>query len=105
MAADTDCYDVVWPLGKKAVGSIVAAPRLDTLESKTIGLLWNYLYRGDRCFAILEELLRERYPGIAFISYVQFGNTHGKRETEVLDALPERLAEFGCDAVLSGMGG
>lgn len=102
---ETNRYDVVWPLGRKAVRSNFDAPRLATLEGKTVCELWNYVYYGDQSFAIIEELLKKRYPNIRFINYAQFGNTHGKTEKEVIESLPDKLAEYGCDAVLSGNGG
>ena len=102
---ETGIYDVVWPLGRKTITSGFAAPRLESLEGKTVCELWNYLYGGDQCFPIIEELLKRQYPNIRFINYVEFGNIHGKNEKEVIEALAGKLAEYGCDAVISGTGG
>ena len=66
--------------------------------------MWDYLFRGDDVFDLLEEGLKERYPGVKFVSWREFGSTHGDDEREILDALPERLRELGADAVISGMG-
>ena len=98
-------YRVVWPLGRRGVKTGTAAPRLESLEGKTIGELWNYLYGGDQLFPLIEVLLKERFPHIKFINYAKFGNTHGKKEKEVIAALPGKLAEYGCDAVISATGG
>ena len=50
-----ETYRVVWPRGAKAVQATDVAPRLSTLDGKTIGQLWDDLFRGDEIFPILEE--------------------------------------------------
>ncbi|MBT6278247.1 MAG: hypothetical protein HOI95_29440 [Chromatiales bacterium] len=97
-------YDVVWPRSERRVSLEPLAARLDTLDGKTVVQLWDYLFRGDDVFELLEEGLRERYPDIKFVNWSEFGSTHGEGEHELLDALPERLQELGADAVISGMG-
>ena len=97
-------YAVVWPRGEKTVAVSDLAPRLDTLAGKTVCQLWDYLFRGDEIFPMLETALAERYPDINFVRYEEFGSTHGHEEREILDALPTRLKELGADAVISGMG-
>lgn len=102
--ANTSEYSVVWPRSEKTVDITPLAKRLDTLEGKTVCELWDYLFRGDEIFPWLEDELRERYPGIKFVRYDEFGSTHGEDEAEVLRNLPQRLKELGADAVISGMG-
>ena len=58
-----EIYRVVWPRGARTVQASNVAPRLDTLEGKTVAQLWDYLFRGDEIFAILEEGWQQRYPG------------------------------------------
>ena len=41
-------YSVVWPRSEKTVPVSALAPRLETLEGKTICQLWDYLFRGMR---------------------------------------------------------
>jgi hypothetical protein len=79
------------------------APRLSELEGKTVAQLWDYLYRGDQVFELLEEGLRARFPGVRFVSWREFGSTHGGEERAALAALPQRFKELGVDAVISGM--
>ncbi len=50
-----EMYRVVWPRGARTVQATDVAPRLSTLEGKTIGQLWDDLFRGDEIFPILEE--------------------------------------------------
>ncbi|MBI2987030.1 MAG: hypothetical protein HYY45_09710 [Deltaproteobacteria bacterium] len=80
------------------------AKRLDTLDGKTIGELWNLDFHGDELFRTLETELTRLYPGIKFVSYEVFGSTHGAKEAAVLAALPDKLCENGCEAVISGVG-
>ena len=94
---------VVWPRGRKTVEPRPVAPRLDSLEGKTIGQLWDDLFRGDEIFPILEEELARRFPSVRFVRYDTFGSTHGRDEQRVLAELPARLKELEVDAVISGM--
>lgn len=96
-------YAVVWPRGKKAVDVKPTAPRLATLEGKTIGQLWDRIFRGDEIFPALEEGLSQRFPGVKFINYDVFGSTHGADEHQVLADLPAKLEDLGVDGVISGM--
>ncbi|MCB1740443.1 MAG: hypothetical protein KDK91_08745 [Gammaproteobacteria bacterium] len=97
-------YRVVWPRSERTVAVTELAPRLDTLAGKTVCQLWDYLFRGDEIFPLLEQALSERYPDVRFIRYSEFGSTHGDEEREILESLPQRLRELGVDAVISGMG-
>ena len=80
------------------------APRLDTLEGKTVAQVWDHVFRGDEVFEFLEQGLKERYPGVRFVSWREFGNTHGSEEREVVASLPAKFRSMGVDAVISGMG-
>ena len=77
--------------------------RVDTLEGKTVAQLWDELFKGDIVFELLEEGLKKRYPSIRFVSWREFGSTHGGDERKALAALPQRLKDLGVDAVISGM--
>ena len=80
------------------------AGRLEDLNGKTVCELWDYLFRGDEIFPWVEDALRDRYPGVNFVPYSEFGSTHGDEERAILESLPERLESLGVDAVVSGMG-
>ena len=96
-------YEVYWPRAQRQQQRKALAPRLPSLEGKTVAQLWDFLFRGDEIFEMLEEALKARYPGIRFVSWREFGNTHGRDERQVVAALPERLKALGVDAVISGM--
>ena len=51
-----------------------------------------------------EEGLRERYPNIKWVSYKEFGNTHGGEEREVVASIARKFKELKVDAAISGMG-
>ena len=59
---------------------------------------------ANKVFAALEEGLKARYPGVRFVGWREFGNTHGKDERRILADLPRRFQELGVDAAISGMG-
>jgi hypothetical protein len=97
-------YEVVWPRGPRTIKITRPAKRLTTLKGKTIAQLWDYIFRGDEIFPILEEELGRRFPGTKFVNYQVFGSTHGDDERAVVSGLPASLKEYDCDAVISGMG-
>ena len=97
-------YEVFWPRAERQQKRKALAPRLASLEGKTVAQLWDFVFRGDEIFETLEEALKTRYPGIKFVSWREFGNTHGSDEREVVAALPKKFKEMGVDAVISGMG-
>jgi hypothetical protein len=97
-------YEVVWPRSPRTIKVNPVAKRLDTLRGKTIAQLWDYIFRGDEIFPILEEELSKRFPDTKFINYSVFGSTHGDNEREVVGSIPAKLKQHGADAVISGMG-
>ena len=97
-------YAVHWPRGGKTVDIVPLAKRPDTLEGKTICQLWDYMFRGDEIFPILEKCISERYENVEFINYENFGSTFGGDEHAVLAALPKLLKDLNIDAVISGVG-
>lgn len=104
MAANDGCYEALWPRSPRQSQVKPLAPRLATLDGRTIAQTWDYVFRGDEVFEFLEQGLKARFPGVRFVSWREFGNTHGSDERGVVAALPKRLKELGADAVISGMG-
>jgi len=96
-------YEVFWPRAPRQMQQRELAPRLDSLEGKTIAQLWDYLFKGDEVFALLEQGIRARHPEVRFVSWREFDSTHGDEEKAALAALPERFKQLGVDAVISGM--
>jgi len=97
-------YDVVWPRSPRGVQQHRRAPRLDDLSGRRVAFLWDYVFRGDELFPVLDRELRQRFDGIEIVGYEEFGNLHGADEKERLGRLPDDLRSRGVDAVVSGMG-
>ncbi len=96
-------YEVLWPRAPRQMQQRALAPRLDSLAGKPIAQLWDQLFKGDLVFDLLEQAIRARLPEVRFVSWREFGSTHGGEEKEALAALPERFKALGVDAVISGM--
>ena len=97
-------YEVVWPLGRSAYDTRAPNARIPDLSGKTIGELWDYLFRGEEIFPIVREKLSARFPGIKFVNYDVFGNVHGPQQRALVADVPRLLREHGCDAVISAIG-
>jgi hypothetical protein len=98
-------YEVVSPLGRRAGQRERRLQRPRTLDGLTIGELSNNKFDTDFTFQVIEKALRERYPNLKFVSHTAFGDTYGSRETEVIESLPQKLAELEVDLVISGNAG
>lgn len=96
-------YEALWPRAPRQQQAKRIAPRLSSLDGKTVAQLWDQLFKGDVIFDLLEEALKARYPKIKFVSWREFGSTHGGEEKAALAALPEKLKTHRVDAVISGM--
>ena len=96
-------YEALWPRSPRQAKVKSLAPRLDTLAGKTVAQVWDHVFRGDEVFEFLEAGLKARFPGVRFVSWREFGSTHGGKEHEALAALPQKLRDWGVDAVMSGM--
>lgn len=97
-------YDVLWPQSPMGVQPRRHAPRVGDLGEACVAFLWDYLFRGDELFPLLEGELARLHPGVEIVRHDAVGNTHGGDETEVIEALPRTLRDRGVDAVVSGMG-
>ncbi len=82
-----ETIDVVWPLGK-ATGAVQAlAPRLNTLEGKTICGVFNAAFYFDETWPMVKQLLSRQYRGIKFVGWEEFGLFFTEGEMELLKAL------------------
>jgi hypothetical protein len=54
--------EVLNPEGKIVKRGKTLAPRLENLEGKKIGLVWNGKPNGDKLLNEIGKLLKERYP-------------------------------------------
>jgi hypothetical protein len=109
LTAKEGTYEVVSPLGEPMVDRITMANRLNTLEGKTIGEIWNGGFRGDESFPLIEKMLRERYPTVKLIPYTEFplvtiASLHPEKKKKTLEDLRAKMKEKGCDAAIIGNG-
>lgn len=102
---------VVSPLGANVTERTTPlAPRLDTLNGKTICEIWNGGFKADVMFPIIETMLRERYPAARTVSYAEFPavtifSLDPVNKAATLEAVKNALLAKGCDAVITGNGG
>ena len=101
-------FEVVSPLGLEAVEPAAAAPRLATLEGKTVGEFWNGVFKGDQTFPVIRRMLQEKFRGLKIIPYTEFphapGSDHPAKQRELAARMASLAREKGCDAVISGNG-
>jgi len=81
------------------------APRLDTLEGKTICFLWNTAFEGDRTFPLIGELLKEQFPTVNIIDYTELPMIPGEVSDKSFAPVIEAVKAKACDAVITGNGG
>jgi hypothetical protein len=98
-------YKVVWPLGKLTYQPITLKQRNANLNDITVCELSDYGFKAEVIFPIIRGLLKQRYPDIKFVEYPTFGNTHGTKESEIIAGLADKLNNYGCGLVISGVGG
>ncbi len=57
-------FQIVNPVAEKVQEKASLAPRLKSLEGKSIGLYWNFKGGGDSALKRTGELLRAKFPGV-----------------------------------------
>jgi hypothetical protein len=100
---------VISPVGLDVTQNKGLASRLDSLEGKTIGEMYNHHFKGDQMFVLYRELLRQRYPGARIVPFTELpasfvgGDpaTHRRTAQEVAALAQQK----GCDALIAGNGG
>lgn len=102
-------WEVVRPTGARVVPSTGLAPRVDTLNGKTVCEVWNGGFAGEVSFPIIEELLRQRFPSLKVIPYTEFplstiAAMKPSTKVETLEAIRAALVSRGCDALITGNG-
>jgi hypothetical protein len=102
-------YKVVSPLGESTAKTTAMAPRLDTLDGKTVCMVWNYAFKADVTLPAIAEELKKKYPGIKIVPYTAMplaplpeAPGTPKKESEALQAAYKAK---GAQAVIAGNGG
>jgi hypothetical protein len=94
----------LWPGGANGVEANDPAPRPDGLDGKRIAFLWDYVFRGEEIFPVIQAAIDDAFKDVRFVDYDAFGSVFGGDEHEVLRRLPERLKALEVDAVITGIG-
>lgn len=102
-------YKVVRPTGDLIHPMITQAPRLDTLDGKTICMVSNQGFKSHVTMPVIENLLRENYPNSKLIPPADMPRAQkppavGAKD-QATEAMIAALKEKGCQAVISGNGG
>ena len=100
--------EVVSPLGLRAVSRSESVKRLNTLEGKTVGEVWNGVFKGDLTFPIVRKCLQTRFPHLKVIPYTEFpylpGSDNPIQQRERARHIASLAKAKGCDAIISGNG-
>jgi len=102
-------YRVVRPTGDVVHPMITQAPRLDTLEGKTICMVSNQGFKSHVTMPVIENLLRKNYPNSKLILPADMPRAQkppavGAKD-QATEAMIAALKQKGCQAVISGNGG
>ena len=104
-----NAIDVVSPLGLPWSQQTAIAPRLETLQGKTIGEVYNHHFKGDQMFGLYRQLLQQRYPGVRVIPYTDLPASFVGGDTAYHRSVARDIAAqakaMGCDALIAGNGG
>ena len=83
--------------------TLLHAPRLDTLEGKTICELSNYSWEHNRVFPMVREALQKQFPTAKLLPYDELLSS--RSELENFEHVSKVVKEKGCQAVITGMAG
>ena len=102
MTETTAAYRALSPVPKEAAARLTLSPPLPDLAGRTICAL-RHTFRADETFPMIEALLKERFPGVRFLSNHEMPDARPAtpEEEEELIAV---LREKGAEAVLVGNG-
>lgn len=101
-------YAVISPVGKQSIEMITQAPRLDTLEGKTIAVVGGS-FMANVTHPEIKRLILENYPTAKVLLLSEIGSGGpfpgpGVRR-EASEEFQRNLKEMGVQAVISGNGG
>ena len=102
-------YSVVSPRGEKTSEMITMAPRLETLEGKTICMIAGDAFKAEVTFPKIQELLKAKYPAAKVVPYSDMPyyepGAYGPSPDPEREEVSAAIIIEGCDAVISGNGG
>jgi hypothetical protein len=107
--SDEPVYEVVSPIGESTVEMGEMARRLETLNGKTVCMVWNYAFKSDVTLPAIGDALKKRYPDIKIVPYREMPlaplpDVPGSPTSES-ENLKAALKAMKSDAVIVGNGG
>jgi hypothetical protein len=90
-------WEVINPAGVVEIQQVQLAPRITTLEGKTIVLRWNGKHNGDNFLNRIAELLKEKVPSAKVIKLYEVDKSTNKISGNLAESA--RIAQ-----VIKGMG-
>jgi hypothetical protein len=102
-------YKIVSPIGESTAKMSAMARRLDTLEGKTVALVWNHAFKSDVTLPAIAEALKQKYPSIKIVPHTDLPTaplpeTPGAPGRESAAMVAAYKAK-GIQAVITGNGG
>lgn len=91
-------FEILDPTAGLTTGKGVLSPRLDSLDGKILGVIWNRRPGGDLILNRTLDILKKKHDikDVVFRAKPYIGNPAPK---EIIDELAAR-----CDAVIAGLG-
>ncbi len=103
-----DRFEVISPAGVQLIEEKTASPRLPDLAGRTVGEIWNGVFRGDETFPVIRAELQRRHAGIRIVPFTEFPFFPGDDRPHAQQAAAQQIAALakakGCDAIISGNG-
>ena len=95
-------WELVNPAGVIKIKPIELAPRISSLEGKTIGLKWNMKPGGNIFLDRIAELLKEKFPTAKIIKFYEVEPTTVPQSAnmDVADQKAKIIAKYKPDVVI-----
>jgi hypothetical protein len=97
-------FEVVAPAGRHVFKVSESLVQIADLTKARIAFIWDYVFRGDEMFDVIEARMTKSYPGIDFLPYSEFGDVHGSSAEAVIARLRAKLIAKQADGVVIGVG-
>ena len=99
-------WEVINPAGTIEIKTAKLAPRLDSLEGKTILLRWNFKHNGNHYLNRISELLAEKVPSAKVIKIYETDRSTINQSGSIEDSarLAKGIAALKPDLVIGAHG-
>jgi hypothetical protein len=99
-------WEIINPAGTIEMKAAKLAPRLDTLEGKTVLLRWNFKHNGNHYLDRISELLAEKVPSAKVIKVYETDRSTINQSGSIQDSarLAKGIAALKPDLVIGAHG-